>query len=138
MHKTLMRFAIAAAVALSLAGCAALDPGGVSILKGGSSFTAPIQQPITRKMYRNVSNSLILVAVGLNIYKSKCEAGSIDASCEAAIAKIQGYTQQAKPVLKNLRIFVRQNDQVNARVAYNTITGLLADIRTTAAANGVQ
>lgn len=143
------RFLILCAVALTLGGCAGTLPPIVERIIGlpAGVLTADIPQPVTRKMYRNISNGGIVVVVGLNIYKRKCEAGSIGASCFDAIERVQVYTRKLcsafvqghcqTGVLADLRAFVRNNDQVNARIAYNTATQLLASIRNTAAATGI-
>lgn len=126
------------AVALSLGGCAGTLPPVVEKIIGlpAGVLTTDIQQPVTRKMYRNASNTLILAAVGLNIYKDKCERGQIAASCIAVVEQAQGYIAKARPVLKNVRIFIRKNDQVNARLAYNTAIAIISDLKKTSALAG--
>lgn len=115
--------AILAVIVLSsgVAGCETL-----STLNRIANTT--IDQPVTRKMYRNVSNGLILATLALDSYKNNCDEKPVGDPCDAVVERMQGYARQAKPVLKNLRVFVRKNDQVNARIAYRQITSLIADM----------
>jgi hypothetical protein len=53
------------------------------------------------------------------------------------VQRLQVYTRQAAPVIKDLRRFVRTNDQVNAIAAYNLVSGLLDSFKSTAVASGV-
>lgn len=121
---------------LTLAGCA-LDPGGRSIFSGGSSLTATVGNPVTPTMLYDVENGLTVAVSGMLAYKRLCIAKTIDRSCGDIVLTLQGYTRQAKPILISLRQFVRQNDQVNAIIAYNTVRQLLDSFKATAATSGV-
>lgn len=127
------KIALAIVLAFSLAGCA-----GQSIFHGGPSITATISNPVTPTMLYEVENAITVAFVGLNTYKRACVAKTIDQSCRGVIQKLQVYTRKLPPVLKNLRAFVRNNDQINAITAYNTIRQLLSDFQGVALASGVR
>lgn len=99
--------------------------------------TASVNNPVTPTMLYEVENGMIVVVAGLNAYRQACVKGSIPANCKTVIRSIQVYTKQIPPLLVELRSFVRNNNQVNAVVVYNTITNLLAGLRATAAQNNV-
>lgn len=96
-----------------------------------------VANPVTPTMLYDAENGAIVVFAGLNAYKRSCIAGAVDANCRATIQKMQIYTRQIKPYLAQLRTFVKDNDQVNASVAYTTLTNLLATVRQQATASGV-
>lgn len=135
MRKLLIVLALALPVGLG--GCAALDPNGKSIFRGGSSFTASIDNPVTPKRLYQVEQGLIAVTEGLLVYKRSCIRQVIDQSCRGVIAQIQVYTRQVRQLLPRLRAFVRANDQVNAIKVYNEVQGIVADINSKRAAAGV-
>lgn len=126
------RLALVFALALSLGGCANLPK--IIDLATGNGLT----NPVTPEMVYKVENTMILAVSGLLAYKNACIAKTIDQSCRGTIMKLQVYTRQAAPVIKDLRVFVRTNDQVNAVKAYNLVSGLLDSFKSTAVAAGVQ
>lgn len=134
-----MRFITGLIVIASIVigGCA-LDPGGRSIFSGGDSITATVANPVTPTMLYDVENGLTVAVSGMLAYKRLCIAKTIDRSCRSIVMTLQGYTRQAKPILLSLRQFVRQNDQVNAIIAYNSVRQLLDSFKATAATSGVQ
>jgi hypothetical protein len=113
---------LVALLVLPLAACATSQDK--SILVGGTSISAPINNPVTKSDLYKLENGLIVVATGLVTYRRACEAGAADAGCRARIRTIQGYTRQLKPMLVQLRTFVRKNDQVNAMQVFQAATGL--------------
>lgn len=127
------KFMLGLLTAFALAGC-----GTTSILTGGTSLTASIANPVTPAMLYDVENGMVVAVSGLLAYRNACAAGSIPASCRPIVAKLQTYTRAAKPILIQLRAFVRNNDQVNAIVAFNSVRDLLASFQTTVAINGVK
>ena len=129
-----MRKLLAACLlALSLAGCAQLQ----AALQAGSLITATINNPVTPDRLNAVENTMIIAFAGLNAYKQACLKGAADVNCRSNIAAIQAYTRRIPPLLTQLRLFVRMNDQVNAIVVYNQIQGLIAAFKSTAATAGV-
>jgi len=132
---------------LQLGGCAALDSGGTSILKGGTSITAPVAN-VTPRMVNDIENGAQAAVAGLVGYRRLCIAKTIDRSCRDTIATIQTYTRQlcsafdanhqcAAGIIIDLRRFVAQNDQVNAIAAYKLIQQLIAGVQATRTAAGV-
>ena len=122
---------IACALALSLGGCANL-PKIIELA------TVGVSNPVTPDMVYRVENGMIVAVSGLVAYKRACVAKTIAQSCRGTIMKLQVYTRQAAPVIKQLRVFVRTNDQVNAVKAYNLVSGLLDQFKATAISEGVR
>lgn len=125
------KLAIVLALSLGLSGCANLS----QVL---TFATTSVNNPVTPAMVYKVENTMIVAVSGLLAYKNACIAKTIDQSCRTTIPKLQVYTRQAAPVIKQLRAFVRTNDQVNAIKAYNLVSALLDDFKATAVANGVR
>jgi hypothetical protein len=131
-----MRKIIAVVVlTLALTGCAGIN---TSVFQGGSSLTASVTNPVTPRMLYDIENGLTVAVSGLLAYKNACISKVVPASCRDIIANLQVYTRKAKPILVRLRVFVRNNDQVNAIGAYNEVRGLLSAFQETAAAAGVK
>jgi hypothetical protein len=120
-------------VALSLGGCAQLSAisGGVGLI------TKTIQNPVTEQELFAVEASLRIAVEALLTYRRACLAGSADKNCRANIEAIQPYTKQIKPLLAELRSFVRTDDQINAVVVYNRLTNLYTTIKSSAAQLGI-
>lgn len=125
------RFLILCAVALSLGGCANL-PKIIELA------TVGVSNPVTPDMVYRVENGMIVAVSGLVAYKRACIAKTIDQACRGTIMKLQVYTRQAAPAIKDLRVFVRTNDQVNAIKAYNLVSSLLDQFKSTALIAGVR
>ena len=124
-----------AMLALALTGCAGMN---TSIFQGGSSLTASVTNPVTPRMLYDVENGMTVAVSGLLAYKNACIAKVVPVSCRGVIASLQVYTRKAKPILVSLRSFVRNNDQVNAITAYNSVKDLLSGFQQTAQAAGVK
>lgn len=122
-------------VLLLLGGCAPLLESVLRVPPG--LLTESIQNPITKEHLYRLEQSLIAGVTVMQAYKNKCEDGTLASSCIARVAQMQAYVKKARPYLVQLRVFVRKNDQVNARVVYTTITGLLAEFRNSAWAAGL-
>lgn len=131
------RIFIAVALALSLAGCVNL-PSLQSIQTAVQLGTASVANPVTPERLEQAESALVLVFTGLNAWKASCQNGMLPADCRDHIASVQVYTRKLKPLLVELRGFVRTNDQVNAFVAFNTFSSLIATVKTQAAKNGVE
>lgn len=128
---------LAITLALSLGACATL-PSIQSIETAVKLGTTSVANPVTPERLEQAENSMVLVFTGLNAWKASCKNGVIPASCRDQIASVQVYTRKLPPLLKELRVFVRNNDQVSAFVAFNTFSSLIGAVRTQAAQNGVE
>lgn len=135
MHKIL-----AVILTLALGGCASIPglPSLQSLQTAVQLGTASVANPVTPERLEQAENALVLVFTGLNAWKASCRNNVIPAGCRAQIASVQVYTRKLPPLLAELRVFVRKNDQVNAFVAFNTFTSLIATVKTQAAQNGVE
>ena len=122
---------IAIVLAVSMAGCAQLQGAFQAV-------TANYSNPVTPRMLYDIENSLTVAVSGLLAYKQACITKVVPASCRTIIANLQVYTRKAKPVLVQLRAFVKNNDQVNAVVAYNQVAALLSGFQQTATTAGVK
>lgn len=121
---------LAIALALSVAAC---DP--IALFQAS---TASIANPVTKDMLYEVENGMIIAVAGLKAYKKSCVDLLVPQSCRQTIKDIQVYTRRIPPLILSLRSFVKNNDQVNAVIAYNTILGLVSSFKSVAAANNVQ
>lgn len=124
---------LALTLALSLAGCATFKNIETAVQLG----TASIANPVTPTRLNQMESAITIVFAGLNAWKKTCQDGLIPASCRQQINSVQVYTRQIPPYLNQLRTFVRNNDQINATVVFNNVTGLIGTIKSQAAANGV-
>lgn len=129
-----MRKILVLAVALMLPGCITLQDLGNAV----GFATASISNPVTPNMLAELEEGAVAAFSVLGAYKRDCIKGVIPASCQKAIRATQVYTRKIPPILVNLRAFVRNNDQVNAVIAYNTIKNLVIDMKQAAANNGVK
>lgn len=123
------KFLAVAFIALSLSGCAQLQALQSAIQIG----TATIANPVTKDRLYQLENTVQLIFVGLNTWKTSCKNGVIMDTCKGQIAQVQVYTRQIPPYLVQLRTFVKTNDQVNARVVFNQISNLVATAKAQAA-----
>lgn len=101
------------------------------------SACATVPNPVTKDTLNTAESAAVVVFVGLNAYKQSCIRRVIPQTCQTVIRNIQTYTLQLPPVLDDLRKFVKENDQVNALIAYNAAITLIAHARVTASANNV-
>lgn len=116
----------------SLGGCLTLQ-GVETAFKLG---TASIANPVTKDRLFEVETTVSLVFSGLNAWKKTCAQGLINVDCKTQIAAVQIYTRQIPPFLKQLRGFVKTNDQVNATIIFNNLVTLITTVRSQAALNG--
>lgn len=127
-----MRKAILVVIlALAVSGCAGFQ-------QALSLTWVSVANPVTRDMLYEVENSAVIVFAGLQTYKRSCQRQLIADSCRGMVASIQVYTRRLPSLLRSLRQFVRQNDQVNARVVYNSIVDLIGQAKAFAAVNNMQ
>ena len=132
--KLIRTFLLATALSAPLTHCAQLQ----TAFEVANFTTASIANPVTPAMLNNLENAAIVVFAGLNAYRQSCVQGAIPASCKTIIRQMQVYTRQIPPALTQLRAFVRNNDQVNAVIVYNSVANLIASLKTTAAQNNVR
>ncbi len=123
----------AIALTLSLGGCASLQNIETAVQLG----TASVANPITKTRLDQMESAVTIVFAGLRAWKTSCQQGLIPATCRNQIYQVQVFTRQVPIYLTQLRKFVKTNDQVNAIVVYNNLTGLIGAIKSQAAANGV-
>lgn len=132
--KLIRTFLLATALSAPLTHCAQLQ----TALEVANFTTASVANPVTPAMLNNLENAAIVVFAGLNAYRQSCVQGAIPASCKTIIRQMQVYTRQIPPALTQLRAFVRNNDQVNAVIVYNSVANLIASLKTTAVQNNVR
>lgn len=124
---------LALTLSLALAGCAQIQ----KFADVTSAIIVGVDNPIGKNELYALENSMIVAFAGLNAYRRTCLAGALPRSCREVIARLQVYTVRIPPALRTLRAFVRNNDQVNARIAYNTTRQLIDDLKGEAARSGV-
>lgn len=133
-----MRKIIAIAIlALSLGGCA--TPFGTFVRNVETAIslgTVSVANPITPTRLQEIESTVQIVFIGLNAWKTSCAKGLIPPSCKDQIFTVQVYTRQIKPYLKQLRTFVRNNDQVNAMTVFNQLMAAIDAAKAQAATNG--
>lgn len=100
-------------------------------------LTESIDNPITPKRSAQIQQSLRVVVAGLRAHKRLCKRSVLPPSCVDDVNRLQGYVRDAKPVLARLRVFVEQNDQVNARLAFNEAVGIIKSLQRDAINAGV-
>lgn len=123
-------------LSVALGGCAGTKLGDAfGVLTGA---TVGVNNPVTPERLKFAEDSATVAFAGLNAYKRSCVNRTIPASCRTVIKQLQVYTSKIPNALTRLRAFVRNNDQVNAVDAYNTVIGLINDFKSTAATNNVQ
>lgn len=128
------KIALALALALALGGCAQLQ----KVQDAVSVITTGVDNPVTPEKLDSAEAGLQLVITGLRTYKKACVQGIADAQCRGNIAAIQAYTRQIPPILRDVRRFVDENDQVNAIKVYRTLVNLVADMKASAANVGIK
>ena len=120
-------------IVLVLGGCAQLQT-----LQNVAKFaTATITNPVTKEMEAQIELGFDAGLQVLLAYRRACIAGTADVNCRRNIEVIQPYTRQAKPLIAQLRQFVDTNDQVNAVVVYNQLVALYGNLKSSAAAVGM-
>lgn len=127
------RFLAITLVALSLGGCAQIQTAQTLL----TAATKTYDNPVTEQELYQIEASLRIVVEGLLTYRRQCLAGNVDVHCRANIELIQPYTRQVKPLLVELRQFVRNDDKVNGIVVYKRLSNLYNQIVSTATARGV-
>lgn len=128
------KLVLAIALAVGLSGCATIDNLGTAY----TLVTKSVANPVTRDELYRIEAGVQIVFTALNTYKKACMQGLADANCRANIAAVQVYTRQVPPYLRQLRAFVRTNDQVNAAVVYNQLVAIMGIIKDETAKRGIK
>lgn len=128
-------------ILFALAGCAtfnpfaALDPSGVSILHGGSSIVASVDQPIGPRQMAVIESAYRTAIVGAVNYRRYCYSAPIEslpgvcANRRNVVLAMQSAKAKVLPVLQRLRTFVRNNQTVSAASAFAEVRAALADFQ---------
>lgn len=124
--------ALALVLATSLGGCQFFKNVETAFVLG----TASVANPVTKDRLFQLENAAILAFSGLEAWKTSCAQGLIPPSCKAQIGEVQFYTRQIPTYRDQLRVFVKKNDQVNATIMFNEITGLIDKAKAQAATSG--
>lgn len=138
------KIAIVIVAALSLGGCAALDRLGESVLAGGKSFTAPIQNPVGRNERFEVEAFVLTARRSALSYMRlrqcrKSETASYSNLCarHAVKEKIRNAEFRLKAALAQFRQFMRENPTVSAWSAAGSLKIAVANYKAELAAAGV-
>lgn len=125
MRKILAPLLVAATLALG--GCATLErvvglPAGV--------LTTTINNPVGPKELADIERAY-QGAIGIvNVYVELCRSRQLArASCRPVVVRIQGYVGQAHAALVQLRVFVRNNDTINAMSALAAVRQAIANFQ---------
>lgn len=127
-------------VLLLLGGCSTMQLAAFAETAVGAPsgiLTKSVQNPVTRDTLYRVENGLRVAVAGLQAYKNYCEGRPVGDRCDAVVTKMQKYVKRSRPLIRQLRVFVRKNDQVNAVVVFKTLRAIFEDFRTTAAQEGI-
>lgn len=134
--RKIVTLALLAMLALPAGGCASSAEGLLGLPSG--VLTKSVANPVTKTDLYRIENGMLVVASGLRAYKKLCNNGSLPADCIKIVQDLQAGVHQSRPLIRQLRTFVRKNDQVNAAVVWNTLQGIIAQYRAEAAKAGVQ
>lgn len=130
------RLLIIPLLCLSLGACASL-PSIQTIQTIAQLGTASIANPITKERLYQIEQATIIVFAGLNTLEDQCRRGTLPPTCKDQIAHVQIYTRQIPPYLKQLRAFVKNDDQINAATVFNRLTETIAAVKSQAATNNI-
>ena len=135
MRNRMLGLILIVPLLLPVGGCASLAEGVIGLPSG--VLTQSIKNPITKAHLFKFENGLTIAVVAFNNYKDLCENRTLPPSCIAITNGLQKYIPQMRKVLRELRVFVRKNDQVNARIMLGTLRSLVEAFRAEAATNGL-
>lgn len=120
------RFLAVVLVTVSLSGCA------VGLL------TSSVNNPVTPDALYQTENAITVAFVGLSAYRRACLLETVDLRCRENIRAIQPFTRKIPPLLAQLRTFVKDNDQVSAKVVHKELVQLIINLKSMADAKGIQ
>lgn len=122
--------------ALTVVGCAQLSMVRDSILKGGDSLVASVENPVGRDELATLENSYGIVLTGLVTYKRLCIKKQADANCRSNVVMLQGYQKHAQSAVLAARRFVRENPTLSAFSAISAARNAISDFKTAAISTG--
>lgn len=133
------------AVTLALSGCGTFDPTGRSVLQGGTSLTATIDNPVTREQQAKIEVSYQLAADGVLAYSDlrRCAVGqnfTLQVPCSewTVVQKFKSANRLAYKALQRMRGFADNNQLISATTAYNEVIAAIKSIEETAFINGIK
>ncbi len=131
--KRLLLIPLLFVLSAPLSGCLTIQ----DVVNGASLATASVSNPVTPDRLKAVEDGATVAFAALGAYKRVCISRTIPQSCRTVIRQIQVYTRQLPPALVELRAFVRNNDQVNAIIVYNSVQQLITGFKSVAANNNI-
>lgn len=139
------RLALLLVAALALGGCALFNPNEPSVLQGGQSLTATIDNPVTPEQQAKVEVSYQLAADGVLAYSNlhRCDDGvhfTVTVPCSewSVVQKFKTANRTAFKALQRMRAFADNNQRISATTAFNEVIAALKDIQNTAYINGIK
>lgn len=130
---------------LAVSGCEYFDAGGKSLLRGGSSITAVIENPVGRSELAAAYNTYGLTLVAANAYKDlpTCKIGQTGvagSACKRRSTVIQMQKAEAKVnrAFEAGYKFVLDNPTLSAKSALAAVKAAVADFNAVLVSNGVR
>lgn len=119
--------ALALALALTLGGCATLE--NIAGLPSGI-LTSTINNPVGPREMADIERAYQGALGVANVYVELCRSRQIARpTCRPVVVRIQGYVSQAHAALVQLRVFVRNNDTINAMSALAAVRQAIANFQ---------
>lgn len=142
------RYVLGIILLAMLPGCtslnAFLDPNGKSALIGGQSIVATTANPIGPQEMAVIEGAYRAAIVGATQYRTTCYSkpiAELPTMCNnrrQVIRVFQSAYTRAKPVMADLRRFVKNNDQVSAKSVLIAAGQAIADMQDAVNKVGVQ
>jgi hypothetical protein len=140
--KSLTRFCVIAALAATLAGCAG---AGVSVFQGGTSITAPIQNPVGRDELATIWSAYgAAAAVAVNYRRlGICASGTVETLSRPCarrnvVAALREHSINARRALNIATRFVRDNPNVSALIVLAEARRAVAEFQAVANSTGAR
>lgn len=134
-----LAIALAAVAALALAGCS-----GKSVLQGGTSITAPINNPVGKKELAVVESAYGVALVAAINYRRFCYGGSaanLPSICKnrrSIVLMLQQKDRIAHAAIVTARKFVRENPTISAVSVIGAAREAVTDFQAASEAQGVK